>query len=62
VIRREAELISGVSMPFPAHNCLKPSAVLVDRTKGTGKGPDLAKCSATIPLNGYTVDEPTMMI
>ena len=59
---REALLTSGVATPTPAQNSLNPSAVLVDRTDGAGNGPDLAKCSATRVLNGYTVDEPTIVI
>jgi hypothetical protein len=59
---RDALLTSGVSAPIPAQKSLNPSAVLVERTTGEGNGPDLAKCSATIALNGYTVEEPTTVI
>jgi hypothetical protein len=57
---RDALATSGVPACAPAQNSLNPSPVLLDVTVGAGNGPDFEKCSATIALKGYTVDEPTM--
>ncbi len=62
LIRREALVMSGCSTPTPAQNSFRPPPEPVDSIFGVLKPVVLPNCSATTVANGYTVDEPTMLM
>jgi hypothetical protein len=53
---------SGVSTPIPLQNNFKPPPEPVDSTFGALNLLALPKRSATTVANGYTVEDPTMLI
>jgi phospholipase C len=59
---REALEMSGCWMPTPPQKSLNPPPVPVDSIFGVLKEPALPNRSATTVANGYTVEEPTMLI
>lgn len=54
--------MSAVATPTPLQKSFKPPPEPVDSTFGALKSVDLPKRSATTVANGYTVDEPTILI
>src|SRR5687768_15101241 len=61
-MRREALATSGNCGPTPLQNSLMPPPVPVLSTFGVLNFPPRPNCSATVVVNGYTVEEPTMLI
>jgi hypothetical protein len=51
--------MSGCCTPTPAQNSLKPPPVPVDLDLRRLELAALPNCSATVVVNGYTVEEPT---
>ena len=62
LIARDAFVMSGVASPTPEQNNFRPPPEPVDSTLGVRNLVDLPKRSATTVENGYTVDEPTMLM
>ena len=54
--------MSGNCGPTPLQNSLMPPPVPVLSTFGVLNLPPRPNCSATVVVNGYTVDEPTMVM
>src|SRR5215510_7050145 len=61
-MRREALAMSGNCGPTPLQKSLMPPPVPVLSTLGVLNTPCRPNCSATVVVNGYTVDEPTMVM
>src|SRR5687767_11543668 len=61
-MRREAFATSGNCGPTPLQNSLMPPPVPVLSTFGVLNLPARPNCSATVVVNGYTVEEPTMLM
>ena len=62
LMRREACVISGVNSPAPPQKIFSPPPLPVDSTLGALLPVICAKRSAATVENGYTVDEPTILI
>jgi hypothetical protein len=62
VMAREALEMSGCCVPTPAQNSRMPPPVPVDSTIGALRPEVRANCSATVVVNGNTVEEPTARI
>ena len=58
----EAFVISGVFMSLPAQNSFIPPPEPVDSTTGVGYLLVAPNSSATAEENGYTVEDPTILI
>ena len=54
--------MSGYCGPTPLQNSLMPPPVPVLSTFGVLNLPARPNCSATVVVNGYTVEEPTMLM
>ena len=54
--------MSGNCGPTPLQNSLMPPPVPVLSTFGVLNLPPRPNCSATVVVNGYTVEEPTMLM
>jgi hypothetical protein len=61
-MRRDALAMSGNCGPTPLQKSLMPPPVPVLSTFGVLNLPPRPNCSATVVVNGYTVDEPTMLM
>src|SRR5688572_11654298 len=61
-MRREALATSGNCGPTPLQNSLMPPPVPVLSTLGVLNLPPRPNCSATVVVNGYTVEEPTTLM
>src|SRR3982751_2534681 len=62
LMRRDAFAMSGNCGPTPLQNSLRPPPVPVLSTLGVLNLPPRPNCSATVVVNGYTVDDPTMLM
>ena len=60
--RREELVMSGYCTPAPEQNSLNPPPDPVDSILGVLKSVVRPNRSATTVENGYTVDEPTMLM
>ena len=61
-MRRDALAASGCCTPTPLHSSLRPPPVPVLSTFGVFRPEALPNCSATVEVNGNTVEEPTMLM
>jgi hypothetical protein len=61
-MRRDEFATSGYCTPTPAQKALMPPPLPVDSIFGVLKAPRRPNCSATTVANGYTVDEPVILM